>query len=314
MHYTSKKEIKDFQLGKEISMADLVGNKAAKNYFIDVPQSQSNFHVKGMDHVDWGMKDRLTRIFNAKSGKTLMLAFDHGYFMGSTLGLERIDLSIPRLAEDIDVFMGTRGAIRSCIPPTFNKGVALRCSAGSTMASEDVIKEVIGVSIEDAIRMNASCMAVQTFIGTDEEKNSLNNLIQTIDAGNRYGIPTLGVVAVGKNMVRDTRFFLLATRVLAELGAQIIKTYYCEDFEKVTAACPVPIVVAGGKKLPEKEALELAYNSIQGGAAGVDMGRNIFQSENPLAMTKAVAKIVHENYSVEQAYKLFLEYKNQNND
>lgn len=290
-------------------MADLVGNKAAKNYFTDVPHAQSNFHVKGMDHVDWGMKDRLSKIFNSKTGKTLMLAFDHGYFMGSTLGLERLDLSIPKLAEDIDVFMGTRGAIRSCIPPTFNKGVALRCSAGSTMASEDVIKEVIGVSIEDAIRMNASCMAVQTFIGTEEEKNSLSNLIQTIDAGNRYGIPTLGVVAVGKNMARDTRFFLLATRVLAELGAQIIKTYYCEDFEKVTAACPVPIVVAGGKKLPEKEALELAYKSIQGGAAGVDMGRNIFQSEDPLAMTKAVAKIVHENYSVDRAYELFLDYK-----
>ncbi|AOT71566.1 3-hydroxy-5-phosphonooxypentane-2,4-dione thiolase [Geosporobacter ferrireducens] len=290
-------------------MADVVGNKNAKDYYIGVPQPKSSFHVKGMDHVDWGMKDRLSRIFNPKSGNTLMLAFDHGYIMGSTFGLERLDLVIPELAEDIDVFMATRGGLRSCVPPTFNKAIALRCSAGSTVASEDVIKEVIGVDIEDAIRMNASCMAVQTFIGTEEEKSSLQNLVKTIDAGNRYGIPTLGVVAVGKNMVRDTRFFLLATRVLAELGAQIIKTYYCDEFEKVTAACPVPIVIAGGKKLPEESALEMAYKAIQEGASGVDMGRNIFQAENPKAMTKAVAKIVHEKYTGKTAYEFYMDTK-----
>ncbi|WP_432408972.1 3-hydroxy-5-phosphonooxypentane-2,4-dione thiolase [Wukongibacter sp. M2B1] len=290
-------------------MADITGNKAAKNYYIDVPQPKSSFHVKGMDNVDWGMKDRLSRIFNPKSGNTLMLAFDHGYFMGSTLGLERLDLAIPPLAENIDVFMATRGGLRSCISPSFNKAIALRCSAGSTVASEDVIKEVIGVDIEDAIRMNASCMAIQTFIGTEEERSSLNNLATTIDAGNRYGIPTLGVVAVGKNMARDTRFFLLATRVLAELGAQIIKTYYCDDFEKVTAACPVPIVIAGGKKIPEEAALEMAYKAIQEGANGVDMGRNVLQAENPKAMTKALAKIVHENYTAKMSYELYLDLK-----
>lgn len=291
-------------------MADLIGNKVAKDYHVGVPQAKSTFDIKGLENVDWGMKDRLSRIFNHKSGKTVMLAFDHGYFMGSTAGLERLDLTVPELVEDIDVFMGTRGAIRSCISPVYNKAIALRCSAGSTVASEDVIKEVIGVDIEDAIRINASCMAVQTFIGTEEERNSISNLVRTIDAGNRYGIPTLGVVAVGKTMARDTRFFLLATRVLAELGAQIIKTYYCEDFEKVTAGCPVPIVIAGGKKLPENEALELAYNAINQGASGVDMGRNIFQSEHPKAMLKAVAKIVHENYTAKMAYELFLDLKN----
>lgn len=290
-------------------MADITGNKAAKNYHIGVPQPKSNYHVKGMDNVDWGMKDRLSRIFNPKSGNTLMLAFDHGYFMGSTLGLERLDLTIPQLAEDIDVFMATRGALRSWISPSFNKPIALRCSAGSTVASEDVIKEVIGVDIEDAIRMNASCMAIQTFIGTEEERSSLNNLVKTVDAGNRYGIPTLGVVAVGKNMARDTRFFLLATRVLAELGAQIIKTYYCDGFEKITAACPVPIVIAGGKKIPEEAALEMAYKAIQEGASGVDMGRNIFQAEDPKAMTKAVAKIVHENYTAKMGYELYMDLK-----
>lgn len=291
-------------------MADLIGNKIAKDYHLDTPPVKSNFHVKGMEHVDWGMKDRLSRIFNPKSGNSLMLAFDHGYFMGSTSGLERLDIMVPELAEDIDVFMGTRGGIRTCVPPTFNKALALRCSAGSTIASDDIIKEVIGVDIEDAIRMNASCMAVQTFIGTEEERNSLNNLIKTIDAGNRYGMPTLGVIAVGKNMDRDTRFFLLATRVLAELGTQIIKTYYCDDFEKVVAACPVPIVIAGGKKLPEKDALEMAYKAIQQGAHGVDMGRNIFQSENPKAMAKAVSKIVHENYTDKLAHEFYLDLSN----
>jgi putative autoinducer-2 (AI-2) aldolase len=292
-------------------MADLMGNREAKEYYENIPQARSEFNLKGLDNVDWGMKDRLSRIFNPKTGKTLMLAFDHGYFMGSTSGLERIDLNIQALAEDVDALMGTRGSIRTSISPTFNKAIALRVSAGSTMASEDLINEVIAVDIEDAIRMNASCMAVQTFIGTEGETSSLNNLIKTIDLGNRYSIPTMGVVAVGKNMARDTRFFLLATRVIAELGSQIIKTYYCDEFEKVVAACPVPIVVAGGKKLPEKEALELAYKAIQSGAAGVDMGRNIFQSIDPKAMVKAVGKIVHENYKPEEAYEYFLELKNQ---
>jgi len=292
-------------------MAEASGNIVPKNYHLDVKQKSKSFHVKGMDHVDWGMKDRLSRIFNPKSGNTVMLAFDHGYLMGSTSGLERLDIVIPSLAEDVDVFMGTRGGIRTCVPPNFNKAVALRCSAGSTVAVDDVTHEIIGVDIEDAIRLNASCMAVQTFVGVQgEEKNSLQNLVKVIDAGNRYGIPTLGVVAVGKQMTRDSRFFFLATRVLAELGAQIIKTYYCDDFEKIVAACPVPIVIAGGKKLSEPDALTMAYKAIAQGACGVDMGRNIFQSENPLAMAKAVYKVVHEKYTDKQAYELFLELKN----
>jgi len=289
-------------------MADITGNKIAKNYYLDEPQKKVGFHVKGMNHAEWGMKDRLTRIFNPKSGNTLMLAFDHGYLMGSTAGLERLDIVIPQLAEDIDVFMATRGALRTCVPPNFNKAVALRCSAGSTVAVDDVTHEFVGVCVEDAIRLNASCMAVQTFIGVmDEEKNSLKNLCNVIDTGSKYGIPVLGVVAVGKSMARDTKFFLLATRVLAEVGAHIVKTYYCDEFEKVTAACPVPIVVAGGKKIPENEALTLAYKAISDGAAGVDMGRNIFQAQNPQAMVKAIRKIVHENFTDIQAYEFYKE-------
>ena len=292
-------------------MAEKDGNKGAKNFYTDVPASRKAFHVKGMDHAEWGMKDRLTRIFRPSSGRTVMLAFDHGYIMGPTSGLERLDLTIPRLAPEIDVFMATRGGLRSCVPPTFNKGIALRVSAGSSVLDEDMSHEVIGVDIEDAVRMNASCLAVQTFIGAPGEKSSIENLCRTIDAGNRYGIPTLGVVAVGKEMERTTKFFLLATRMLAELGAHIVKSYYCEKFDQVAAACPVPIVVAGGKKLPEAEALAMTYQAICQGAAGVDMGRNIFQAGDPLAMTKAVARIVHEGYTDQEAYEFYLENLNQ---
>lgn len=290
-------------------MADLDGNKIAKDYSLDKPFYNQSFYIKGMDNIDWGMKDRLSKIFNPKTGRTVMLAFDHGYIMGSTSGLERLDLVLPDLLEEVDCIMGTRGAIRTCVPPIYNKGVALRCSAGASVLDDDMSFEVIGVDIDDAIRMNASCMAIQTFIGAPGQKDSIENLVKTIDAGNRYGIPTLGVVAVGKDMERTTKFFLLATRMLAEFGCQLIKTYYCEDFEKVVAACPVPLVVAGGKKLPEKEALTLVYNAISKGAAGVDMGRNIFQAENPKAMARCVGKIVHENYSDNEAYNLYLDLK-----
>lgn len=291
-------------------MADAKGNEIAKNYHLDTPPNRDGFHVKGMNNVDWGMKNRLSRIFNPLSGNTVMLAFDHGYIMGSTAGLERLDIVVPELADDVDCLMGTRGALRACVPPSYTNAVALRVSAGSTVAADDVTHEIIGVCMEDAIRMNAACVAVQTFIGVpEEEKNSIQNLVRTVDEGFRFGIPTLGVVAVGKTMARDTRFFLLATRVVAELGANIIKTYYCDDFDKVVAACPVPIVVAGGKKLPEKEALELAYNAISKGANGVDMGRNIFQAEDPKAMTKAIYMIVHKNASVDTAYEFYLDTK-----
>jgi 3-hydroxy-5-phosphonooxypentane-2,4-dione thiolase len=291
-------------------MADAKGNEIAKDYHFDSPVKMEGFHVKGMNNVDWGMKNRLSRIFNPESGNTVMLAFDHGYIMGSTAGLERLDIVVPELAPYVDCLMGTRGALRACVPPSFTNAVALRVSAGSTVAADDVTHEVIGVDMEDALRINASCVAVQTFIGVpDEEKNSIQNLVKTVDAGYRYGVPTLGVVAVGKQMARDTRFFLLATRVVAELGANIIKTYYCDEFEKVVAACPVPIVVAGGKKVPEKEAMEYAYNAITRGASGVDMGRNIFQAEDPKAMTKAINMIVHQNSNVDKAYEFYLDTK-----
>ena len=290
-------------------MVDKIGNILAKDYGLDRPVEQKSFYVKGAEHCDWGMKDRLARIFDPKSGRTVMLAFDHGYIMGPTAGLERPDLAIPPLAPYADVLMATRGAIKSCVPPTFNKAIALRCTTDTSVLHEDLSYGHVGVDVEDAIRLNASCIVVQTFVGSKNEVGSFKNLSDMINAGNRYGIPVMGVTAVGKEMERTKRYFQLATRILAELGAQVIKTYYCEGFEEVTAACPVPIVIAGGKKTPEKEALEMAYNAIRDGAAGVDMGRNIFQSENPAAMLQAVRAVVHENASAKEAYDLFLSLK-----
>jgi 3-hydroxy-5-phosphonooxypentane-2,4-dione thiolase len=287
-------------------MADNIGNKAAKNFFEDVPfAGGEGFHVKGAANYDWGMKDRLSRIFNPKTGKTIMLAFDHGYFMGPTSGLERIDLLVPRLEKYVDCLMGTRGAIRSSVPPSFNKAIALRASSGSSILQSDLSHESMVVDIEDAVRMNASAIAIQTFIGADGQKETIEELNKAVNLGLRYSIPTLGVVAVGKEMARTTEFFLLATRMLAEFGVQIVKTYYCDDFEKVASACPVPLVVAGGKKIPEKDALTLAYNSIQGGAAGVDMGRNIFQSQHPEEMVQAVGKVVHEGFTDKEGYEYY---------
>lgn len=288
-------------------MADLDGMKVAKNYHLNEEFANNKaFFVKGANALDWGMQKHLARIFNPKSKNTVMFAFDHGYFMGSTSGLERLDLLIPQLADTVDVFMGTRGALRSCVSPSFNNAIALRVSSGSSILDDDLSHEVVAVDIEDSIRMNADCLAVQTFIGADGQLSSLDNLSKCVNLGYRYSIPVMGVVAVGKQMERTSRFFKLATRMLAELGANIIKTYYCENFEEVVAACPVPIVVAGGKKLAEKDALDLAYRAISEGAHGLDMGRNIFQSEKPHAMAKAISLIVHEGYNAAQAYDYYL--------
>ena len=293
-------------------MADNIGNKAAHNYHLDVPVSQEGFYVKGNAHCDWGMKNRLSRMFHPASGNTVMLAFDHGYIMGPTAGLERIDLVIPPLIPHVDVLMGTRGVIRSCIPPAAQTAKCVRVTYDSTVLFEDMSNGGgFACDIENAIQMNADCMAVQTFIGAPGESRSLELLARTADAGARNGIPTLGVVAVGKDMERTERFFQLATRVLAENGANVVKSYYCEGFERVAAACPVPIVIVGGKKLPEPEALEMAYQAIQEGAHGVDMGRNIFQSDCPAGMAQAIAKVVHEGYTVAQAFEVYKTVKHQ---
>ena len=291
-------------------MADLDGilENKDKDYGIGIPVKHESFFLKGLDHCDWGIKDRMSRIFNVKSGRTVMLAFDHGYIMGPTSGLERLDLNIVPLIEYADSIMCTRGSLRFVVPPTSNKAVCLRYSAGTTVLTELNDECIIG--IDDAIRINASALAVMVSIGGTYEAKTIENLVRTADYGYKYGIPTLGVTAVGKDMVRDARYFSTASRICAENGATFVKTYYCEGFEKVVNACPVPIVIAGGKKLEEKAALELCYKAINEGACGVDMGRNVFQSENPVAMIQAVRAVVHENETPEQAFKLFNELKN----
>lgn len=282
----------------------------AKNFYAAVPQQAEKFYLKGSQSLDWGMKNRLARIFNPLSGRTVMLAFDHGYFQGPTTGLERIDITILPLEPYADTLMLTRGILRSIVPPSSQKAIVLRVSGGTSILKE-LSNEEIAVDIEDAIRLNVCAMAVQVFIGGEHEKQSIINMTKMIDIGTRYGIPTLAVTAVGKDMKRDARYFRLATRICAELGAHYIKTYYVpKEFETVTAACPVPIVIAGGKKIPELDALTMAYRSIQEGAAGVDMGRNIFQAESPVAMIQAVRAVVHKDEKPEKALELYHSLKN----
>jgi len=291
-------------------MPDAEGANEAKQYYTNIPQKSQSYFLKGSNSLDWGMKNRLGRIFNPVSGRTVMLAIDHGYFQGPTTGLERIDVTILPLHPFADTLMLTRGVLRSIIPPETQKSIVLRVSGGTSVLKE-LSNESLAVDIEDAIRLNVSAMAVQVFIGGEHERESIINMTKTVDMGTRYGIPTLAVTAVGKNMVRDAKYFRLAARICAELGAQYVKTYYVpEDFETVTASCPVPIVIAGGKKIPELDALSMAHNAVQQGAAGVDMGRNIFQAESPIAMIKAVRAVVHDNESPEKAFELYNTLKN----
>jgi putative autoinducer-2 (AI-2) aldolase len=233
-----------------------------------------------------------------------MLAFDHGYFQGPTTGLERIDVSILPLAPYADALMLTRGVLRSLIPPAVTNSIVMRCSGGPSILKE-LSDERIAVDVEDAIRMNVAGMAVQVFIGGSHETQSVHNMTRLVDAGNRYGIPVLGVTAVGKELTRDARYIGLASRICAELGAAVVKTYFVPGFERVTAACPVPIVIAGGKKLAELDALQMARNAIDQGASGVDMGRNIFQSDDPAAMIEAVRGVVHKGMKPKEAYELY---------
>lgn len=281
----------------------------AKDFFVDVPFETPGFFLKGSAHLDWGMKNRLSRIFNPKDGRTVMLAFDHGYIMGPTSGIERMDLAIPPLIPHVDCLMCTRGALKTCIDPTVNKPVVLRSSAGATVLKE-LSNEVIGVTLEDAIRFNAAAVTCQCYVGGPFEKESLANLCHLVNEGNRYGVPTLGVTAVGRELVRDARYLGLAGRVIAELGAHFNKTYYCEPgFDEVVAGTPIPVVIAGGKKLPEADALAMAYKAIDQGAVGVDMGRNIFLAEDPAAMAAAIRAVVHDNLKPGQAFELYNDLK-----
>jgi 3-hydroxy-5-phosphonooxypentane-2,4-dione thiolase len=278
-----------------------------KDFFTEIPATRHGFALKGAAGYDWGMQNRLARIFRPETGRTVMLAFDHGYFQGPTTGLERIEVTILPIAGEADALMLTRGILRSTVPSSYQNGIVVRASGGPSILKE-LSNERLALDMEDAVRMGAHAVAVQVFIGGEYETQSVENMTRLVDAGYRSGIPVLGVTAVGTELTRDARYLGLATRICAELGAQFVKTYYVEQgFEQVTAGCPVPVVMAGGKKLPELDALTMAYRAIQEGAAGVDMGRNIFQSASPSAMIQAVRKVVHEDATPGEAYTLFTE-------
>lgn len=253
--------------------------------------------------MGWGMKNRISRIIKPATGKTVMLAVDHGYFLGPTSGLEEPRKIIADLLPYADSLMLTRGVLRTSVDPNSDIPIVLRVSGGNSIIGEDLSNETITVSIQDAIRLNVSAVALSIYVGSKYEHQTLKNLAKLVDECEEYGIPVLAVTAVGKEMARDAKYLGLSCRIAAELGAHIVKTYYCEEFEKVVKSCPVPIVIAGGKKIPEKDALELAYKAIRDGAVGVDMGRNIFQSKDPVGMIKAVKSIVHENAKPEKVYK-----------
>src|SRR5689334_9424268 len=269
------------------------------------PAHTEPYRLKGSAGLDWGMQNRLAQVFRPATGRTVMLAIDHGYFQGPTTGLERVDLSIVPLLPLCDALFCTRGILRSVIPAESTKPMVLRASGGPSILKE-LSDEQIAMDMEDALRLNAAGIGIQVFIGGEHETRSIHNMTKLVDAGLRVGMPVMGVTAVGTNMVRDAKYFRLACRIIAELGAQYVKTYYVADgFETVTASCPVPIVMAGGKKLPELDALTMAYNAVQEGAAGVDMGRNIFQSDAPKAMIAAVHAVVHKNLKPKEGFDLF---------
>lgn len=254
--------------------------------------------------MDWGMKNRLSKVIKPSTGRTVMLAVDHGYFLGPTTGLQEPGKTIAPLIPYADTLMLTRGVLRACVPPTVDVPIVLRVSGGTSILGtlED---EGITVSMKDAMKLNVSGVALSIFVGSKLEKQTLLSLANLVNEGEEYGIPVLAVTAVGKEMVRDARYLGLACRIAAEIGAHYVKTYYCDDFEKVVKNCPVPIVIAGGKKIPELDALKLASDAVTRGAIGVDMGRNIFQSDHPLAVIKTVREIVHKDLPLKQAIEMY---------
>lgn len=291
-------------------MADVEGLKEARNVTATGTGSAGGFHLKGSDHLDWGMKNRMSRIIKPDTGRTVMLAVDHGYFQGPTSGLEIMEQTLAPLSEYADCLMLTRGVLRTSVPAGVQTPIVLRASGGnSVVGNDDLSNETWNLSIDDGLRLNACAMAFSIYVGAEHQHQTLVAFSNLIDAGYDVGMPILAVTAVGREMARDARYLSLASRMAAEMGANFVKTYYCEDFVRVTSTCPVPVVMAGGKKLPEIDALTMAYNAVSEGAVGVDMGRNIFQSDCPVGMIKAVRAVVHHNEKPESAIKIYEDEK-----
>jgi len=290
-------------------MADVEGMVEARDVRASKKGPAAGFHLKGCDHLDWGMKNRLSRIVKPDTGRTVMLAVDHGYFQGPTSGLEVMEATLEPLIPYADCLMLTHGILRTSVSPGAQVPIVLRVSGGNSVVADDLSNETITVTPEDCMRLNVCGMAFSIYVGAQYQHQTLAAFADLIDAGYSTGIPVLAVTAVGREMVRDARYLSLSSRMAAEMGANLVKTYYCENFERVTGTCPVPIVMAGGKKLPELDALTMAYKAVTEGAVGVDMGRNIFQSDCPVGMIKAVRAVVHYNEKPKKALKIYQDEK-----
>jgi len=256
--------------------------------------------------MDWGMKNRLAQLVKS-DGHCLFLPIDHGYFQGPTRKLEKPGKTIQPLLPYCDALFVTRGVVRSAINPENTKPIILRVSGGTSVIGKDLSNEGLTTSLEEAIRLNVSAVGISIFVGSEYERESLLNLSKLVDEGEKYGIPVMAVTAVGKELEkRGARYLALSSRIAAELGARIVKTYWCEDFDKVVNGCPVPVVMAGGPKVDsDLEVLEFVHDGMQRGAIGVNLGRNIWQNDHPVAMIKALRAIIHEKASVKEADKIF---------
>ncbi|MEW5736628.1 MAG: 3-hydroxy-5-phosphonooxypentane-2,4-dione thiolase [Thermodesulfobacteriota bacterium] len=259
--------------------------------------------------MDWGMKNRMAQLFS-KDGRCMFLPIDHGYFQGPTRKLEKPGETVAPLMEYAEALFVTRGVLRNCIPPDNTKPIVLRVSGGTSVIGHDLADEEITTSITEIIRLNASAVGVSVFVGSEYERQSLMNLADIVNECEDYGIPVMAVTAVGKELEkRDARYLALASRIAAELGARVVKTYWCENFEKVTEGCPVPVIMAGGPKVEDRGVFEFVHDGMKKGAVGVNLGRNIWQHEYPLAMIRGLRAIIHENATVNQAWEIFLDIR-----
>ncbi|MEE9490918.1 MAG: 3-hydroxy-5-phosphonooxypentane-2,4-dione thiolase [Dehalococcoidia bacterium] len=256
--------------------------------------------------MEWGMANRMAQLIQS-DGRCLFLPIDHGYFQGPTRKLEQPRKTLEPIVQYADAVFVTRGVLRSSVDPDKAKPIILRVSGGTSMVGKDLANEGITTSMEEAIRLNVSAVGISIFVGSDYEKESLLNLSKLVDDGEKYGIPVMAVTAVGKELEkRDARYLALCSRIAAELGARVVKTYWCENFDKVTQGCPVPVVMAGGPHVDtELEVFEFVHDGIQKGAVGVNLGRNVWQNDYPVAMIKALRAIIHENATPKEAQEIY---------
>jgi putative autoinducer-2 (AI-2) aldolase len=262
-------------------------------------------NIKGMENIDWGMRNRLSRVIQ-DDGRCFILPIDHGYFQGPTHCLERPWETIKDLLPHADALFVTRGVLRSAVKPDIDTPIILRVSGGTSILG-DLSDEVITTSVEDIIRLNVAAVGISVFVGTQKEKQTLDNLSRLVNDCERYGIPVMGVTAVGKELEkRDARYLGLCCRILAELGAKVVKTYWCKDFEKVVEGCPVPVIMAGGPKCEtELEVFEFVHDGMRNGAIGVNLGRNVWQNPNPVAVAKGLRAIIHSGADPKEAHEIF---------